>query len=170
MPIDDPISEARRQWIAHGWESSADGMAMVTSISRAHQLLMERIEAVLRPHQLTFARFEILRVLAFTKHGALPMSKLGSRLQVHAASITSAVGRLEDQGYVERIQSDEDRRVVLASITDNGREAIEEATNTINTSVFGAPGLRDRDVVALVRLLTKYRIEAGDIPGKRTGL
>ena len=44
----DPISEAHRQWVAHGWPGAADGMAMVTSVVRAHQLLMERIDAVLR--------------------------------------------------------------------------------------------------------------------------
>ena len=71
-PVADPISEARRQWIAHGWTDAADGMAMVTSLVRAHQLLMERIDAVLRPLDLSFARYEVLRLLAFTRSGAMP--------------------------------------------------------------------------------------------------
>eukprot|EP01032_Pedospumella_encystans_P009400 gene9401-biopygen7846 len=38
-------------------------MAMVTSLVRVQQLVMERIEAVLRPLDLTFARYEILMLL-----------------------------------------------------------------------------------------------------------
>lgn len=169
MPIDDPIAEARRQWVAHGWEAAAEGMAMVTSLTRVHQLQMERIDTVLRPFDLTFARFEILRVLAFTRHGALPMSKLGSRLQVHAASITSAVGRLEDQGYVERTPSPDDKRVVLATLTRSGRRVIEKATAEINAEVFAQPGLNERDTASLIRLLTRYRAAAGDLTGPRSG-
>lgn len=167
MPIDDPIAEARRQWVAHGWAPAAEGMAMVTSISRVNQLLMERIDGVLRPFDLTFARFELLRVLAFTKHGALPMARLGERLQVHAASITSAVSRLEEQGLVERTRSAADKRVVLATLTDEGRRVIDEATQWINDEIFEKPCLSERDAASLVRLLTAYRAASGDVPARR---
>ena len=66
---------------------------------------MARIDAVLRPHDLTFARFEVLRLLAFTRSGGLPMGRLGALLQVHPASVTSAVRRLEAQGFVEQFQT-----------------------------------------------------------------
>ncbi|WP_245916397.1 MarR family winged helix-turn-helix transcriptional regulator [Nocardioides gansuensis] len=156
----DPIREAHRQWVAHGWGSAADGMAMVTSVVRAHQLLMERIDAVLRPRDLSFARYEVLRVLSFTRTGELPMARLGSLLQVHPTSVTSAVARLEKQGYVVRTRSDADRRVVLAAITDAGREAVEEATVGLNSEVFEKPGIDD--VVTLTGLLAELRAAAGD--------
>src|SRR3954463_11024565 len=86
----DPIREAHRQWVRHGWADAADGMVMVTSLVRAQQLLMERIDAVLRPLELTFARYEVLRLLSFSSAGAMPMTRLGSLLQVHPTSGTSA--------------------------------------------------------------------------------
>lgn len=156
----DPIREARRQWVAHGWEEAADGMAMVTSLARAHQLLMERIDAVLRPRDLSFARYEVLRLLSFTRAGELPMARLGSLLQVHPTSVTSAVARLERQQYVVRTRSEADRRVVLAAITDAGREAVEEATVGLNSEVFEKPGLDD--VATLTSLLAELRAAAGD--------
>lgn len=158
----DPIQEARRQWRNHGWEAAADGMAMVTSLTRVQQLMSERIEAQLRPFGLTFARFEVLRLLAFTQSGAMPMTRLGSLLQVHATSVTSAVSRLVDQGYVERLRRDHDRRVILASLTPAGRRVVEEATEALNTEVFERPGLADDDVAALTRLLSQLRAQAGD--------
>jgi len=162
----DPIREAQRQWVAHGWQDAADGMAMVTSVVRVHQLLMERIDAVLRPLSLSFARYEILRLLSFTHAGALPMARLGSLLQVHPTSVTSAVDRLEKQGYVARSRSADDRRVVLAAITDAGREAVETATVGLNTEIFEKPGLPEPDqVTALTALLDQLRAAAGDTVG-----
>src|SRR3954454_20906286 len=120
-------------------------MAMVTSVVRVHQLLMERIDAVLRPHELTFARYEILRLLAFTRAGALPMTRLGSLLQVHPTSVTSAVDRLEKQGFVRRTRGESDRRVVLCAITDAGRAVVEKATEQLNREVFADPGIADGD-------------------------
>jgi DNA-binding MarR family transcriptional regulator len=162
MPELDPIREARRQWIRHGWDEAAPGMAMVTSLVRVHQLLMERIDAELRPHALTFARYEVLRLLSFTRTGALPMTRLGSLLQVHPTSVTSAVDRLEKQGFVRRSRGESDRRVVLCAITDTGRAVVEEATDGLNREVFARPGLSAGDLSALTGLLDSLRSEAGD--------
>src|SRR5664280_2570359 len=98
----DPITEAHRLWIEHGWQNAADGMAMVTAVMRVQQILLQRVDAVLRPFDLTFARYEFLMLLSFSRTGAMPMKRVGSRLQVHPTSVTSAVDRLESQGYVER--------------------------------------------------------------------
>lgn len=162
MPDSDPIAEAHRQWIAHDWSAAADGMALVTSVVRVNQLLNERIDGVLRPYGLTFARFEMLRVLAFTRRGEMPMSKLGSVLQVHPTSVTSAVQRLEAQGYARRTSSEQDGRVVLAAITAAGRKAIEEATLALNEAVFEQPGTAAKKVLPLVASLSEIRANLGD--------
>ena len=161
-PERDPIREAHAQWRRHGWEAAADGMAMVTSVVRVQQLLMERIEGVLRPLGLTFARYEVLRLLSFVQSGAMPMTRLGSLLQVHPTSVTSAVERLVNQGYVERLRREGDRRVVLASITDAGREVVERATAGLNAEVFAEPGLPGPDVARLTDLLGALRAALGD--------
>jgi DNA-binding MarR family transcriptional regulator len=158
----DPIREAHGQWLRHGWTDAADGMAMVTSVVRVQQLLMERIEAVLRPLDLTFARYEVLRLLSFTQSGSMPMTRLGSLLQVHPTSVTSAVERLVRQGYVERLRREHDRRVILASLTPAGRRVVEEATERLNSEVFEEPGLPADDVVQLTELLGALRASAGD--------
>lgn len=133
---DDPIELARRNWVAAGWASSADGMALVTSMMRVQQLFLGRIESVLRPHGLTFARFEVLRLLAFTRRGALPVGKIGERLQVHPASVTNAVQRLADAGLVERLPNPADGRSVLAAITPSGRALVERCTRLLNDAIF----------------------------------
>ena len=117
----DPIAEAERQWGAHGWPDQASGMAVVTSIMRLQQIFLARADAVLRPLGLTFARYEVLMLLSFSRHGALPLGKIGERLQVNAASVTNAVDRLEADGLVARRSNPDDGRGTLAGLTAAGR-------------------------------------------------
>lgn len=135
---------------------------MVTSIARVHQILTERIDAVLRPLDLTFARYEVLMVLSFTADGAMSMTRLGSLLQVHPSSVTSALDRLEKQGFAKRTRSESDGRIVLASITDAGREVIKSATQDLNKHVFESPGIASQQVVTITNILSEVRAGAGD--------
>ncbi len=158
----DPIDEARRQWIAHGWAAAADGMAAVTSIVRAQQIVLQRIDTVLRPLDLTFARYEILTLLSFTKQGRLPMTRMGALLQVHPTSVTSAVDRLESQRFVERLPHPTDRRAVLASITATGRSRAVAATDALNGQVFEQLGITESQTTQLHTVLRALRANAGD--------
>jgi DNA-binding MarR family transcriptional regulator len=96
--------------------------------------------ASLKPYCLTFAAYETLRLLAFARSGSLPMGKIGVRLMVHPAAVTNAVGKLEQRGLVRRQMSPDDRRVVLAVITDEGRALAEEATGALNRTVRAVVG------------------------------
>ncbi len=156
----DPIAEARRQWVRHGWGEAADGMAAATTIVRVNQIVTSQVAAALAPMGLTFARFEILRLLGFSRRGRLPMGKIGERLQVHPASVTSAVKRLERDGLVAREVDSADSRVVLASITDRGRTVLEPATHAIN-EVFGDLG-GDEELRLMTVMLNRIRAGAGD--------
>lgn len=158
----DPIAEARRHWESHGWTDAAPGMAAVTSVMRAQQILLARIDEELRTFGLTFARFELLRLLAFSSKGSLPLVVIGSRLQVHPTSVTSVVDRLEEQGLVRRTPHPTDRRVKLAELTDEGSQRVEDATERLNETVFSFPGLTVEEIEQLVTLLTRLRSEAGD--------
>jgi DNA-binding MarR family transcriptional regulator len=158
----DPIREAHRQWVAHGWADAADGMAVVTSIVRAQQILLARIDEELRGLDLTFARYELLMLLHFSRAGSLPLAKIGARLQVHPTSITSAVDRLERQYLVVREPHPTDRRTKLAVITDAGRERALEATSRLNANVFASPGISGEQADELVAILRSMRKAAGD--------
>ena len=158
----DPIGEARRQWEAHGWNESAPGMAAVTSVFRAQQIYLAKIDAVLRPLGLSFARYEVLMLLMFSRAGALPLSKVGARLQVHPTSVTNAVDRLEGQGLLRRIPHPTDKRTTLAEITGEGRALAVKATDAVNREVFRSPGLSEPQLDELVDVLRRLRAATGD--------
>jgi DNA-binding MarR family transcriptional regulator len=158
----DPIAEATRQWRAHGWEDAAPGMAAVTSVVRVQQIMLARVDEVLRPYELTFARYELLTLLFFSRSGALPLSRIGSRLQVHPASVTNAVDRCEAQGLVVRRPHPRDRRATLAELTPAGRDLVTKATASLNQDIFADLGLSRADVELLVDVLGRFRAGHGD--------
>lgn len=161
MPAEfDPIEESRKQWLAHGWADEADGMSLVTSVMRVHQLLLARVDRTLKPFALTFSRYEVLALLSFTRRGSLPMNKITKRLQVHATSTTNSVDRLEAAGLAARRPHPADGRTTLVEITETGRDLVARATAALNAEVFLSPGL---DRTSLRRLL-------GDLGALRTGL
>jgi DNA-binding MarR family transcriptional regulator len=161
----DPIDEARRQWQSHGWSDAASGMAAVTSIVRGNRIFVARIDALLRPYEITFARFELLTLLSFAKAEGLPMNKIGIRLQVHPTSVTSIVDRLEAQGFVGRLSHATDRRTTLIKILPPGHAVLKATTRLLNEQVFAQTGLTERELEKLIALLRKLRIVEGDFEG-----
>ena len=161
LPL-DPIEEAHRQWTTHGWGEVADGMAAVTSLVRAQQIVMARVDEALRPSGLTFSRYELLALLSFSKSGALPMAVASARLQVHPTSVTNTVDRLEAARLVKRVPHPSDRRATLIEITGAGRELVAQATRELNESVFARPGLPPERLHLLLQLLSEFRRSAGD--------
>jgi DNA-binding MarR family transcriptional regulator len=157
----DPIAEAERQWRANGWEAAAPGMAVVTSVMRAQQIFLHRIDTLLRPRRLTFARYEVLMLLLFSRRGSLPLGKIGTRLQVQAASVTNAIDRLEADGLVRRVPHETDGRTTLAEITQAGRRAAREATTLMN-GAFEDTGLSAKQLHSLFEVLRVLRAAEGD--------
>ncbi|MGO1884632.1 MAG: MarR family winged helix-turn-helix transcriptional regulator [Citricoccus sp.] len=158
----DPVAQAHQNWAGHGWAESADAMAAVTSLFRAQQILMARIDAVLRPLDLTFARFEMLTLLGFSRTGAMPLAKASSRLQVHPTSVTNTVERLGQAGLVERKPHPTDGRANLIAITPQGRDLALQAARELNREVFSDLGLPAGELTDLNRILGTLRFAAGD--------
>jgi DNA-binding MarR family transcriptional regulator len=123
---------------------------------------MARLNELLRPLGLTFPRYEALMLLSFTRAGALPLGKIGERLQVHRTSVTNIVDKLEADGLVRRVPHAEDRRATLAEITDAGRETARRATDALNAAAFGIDALGNDEQEAVTALLRALRVDAGD--------
>jgi DNA-binding MarR family transcriptional regulator len=162
----DPIEEARRNWRRHEW---GDGNAMVaaTSITRAHQIVLARINAALAPFGLTFSRFEVLALLFFARANSLPMGKIGARLQVHPTSVTSLVNRLVADGLVERTPHPTDRRTTLVRLTPAGRRLAPKCANALEAAGFGLDGLTPAEASDVTTVITSLRRSGGDWEPRR---
>ena len=156
----DPIAEARRHWDER-WPSGS-AMAAATSIMRAQQIVLARVDDALKPFDLTFARFEALVLLTFSRAGALPLGKMGERLMIHPTSVTNIVDRLEGQGLVRRVPHPTDRRTTLCEITDEGRARVESAAAAVAAADLGMAGLSGAELDELTELLVRFRRAVGD--------
>lgn len=156
----DPIDEAARQW-GERWPG-VPAMHAVTSLMRVQQLVLARLDAILKPHGLTFARYEALVLLAFSRDRQLSMSRIGERLMVHPTSATNIVQRLASQGFVERLPNPRDRRGTLARITVAGEAAMEAVTVQLRAERFGLGMLDAAELESLWEVLRGIRVAAGD--------
>ncbi|MFX4291709.1 MarR family winged helix-turn-helix transcriptional regulator [Streptomyces bohaiensis] len=156
----DPIARADELW-QRRW-GAAPPMAAITSIMRAHQILLAEVDATVRPFGLTFARYEALVLLTFSKAGELPMSKIGERLMVHPTSVTNTVDRLVRAGLATKRPNPNDGRGTLASITPKGREVCDRATAALMDSDFGLAAYDDEECREIFAMLRPLRVAAGD--------
>ncbi|GDY32392.1 MarR family winged helix-turn-helix transcriptional regulator [Gandjariella thermophila] len=156
----DPIARAAELWEQRVGPSTT--MAAVTSIMRVQQIIQSAVDTALRPHGLTFARYEALVLLCFSRRGSLPMRVMGERLQLHPTSVTNIVDRLEADGLVRRLPHPTDRRTTLVEITDAGRKLRAIATEAVTSIDFGLRGLTERQTRRLTELLARVRRATGD--------
>jgi DNA-binding MarR family transcriptional regulator len=162
-PLDlpfDPIARAAETWEGRFGDSRA--MAAVTAIMRVQQILLAQLDALLRPHGLTFARYEALVLLSFSRDGALPMRIIGERLMVHPTSVTNTIDRLEQQQLVVRKPNPRDGRGTLAEITAAGREVMRRATDDLMAAKFGMGDYSHEQLEDMFGLLRGLRVTAGD--------
>lgn len=162
-PLDfDPIEEARTQWSVRWDPDVSDAMAAATSIMRAQQVVLAAVDGALRPFGLTFARYEGLVLLSFSRQGTLPLGKMGKRLMIHPTSVTNIIDRLEQQALVRRIPHPTDGRTTLAEITAEGRRLAARATEAVNEVSFGLESLSKQDLQHLIRIIRRLRHSIGD--------
>ncbi|MEV1044866.1 MarR family transcriptional regulator [Streptomyces sp. NPDC049916] len=160
----DPIARADELW-RQRW-GPVPSMGAITSIMRAQQILLAEVDAVVKPYGLTFARYEALVLLTFSKAGELPMSKIGERLMVHPTSVTNTVDRLVRSGLVAKRPNPNDGRGTLASITDKGREVVEAATRDLVAVDFGLGVYDAEECAEIFALLRPLRVAAQDFEEK----
>ena len=157
----DLVAEARRNWVDNDL-GEVEAMVAATSLARSHQIVLGRINSALSQFSLTFSRYEALALLSFARNGSMAMARMGERLQVHPTSVTSTIDRLERDGLVTRSPHPDDRRATLATLTKDGRNLLNEATNALEQIRWGMGDVADSRLDDLNHELTSVRSSAGD--------
>ena len=98
-------------------EVAAELREAVAAFSAAQRRLRSRDT---KAGGLSYAQWHLLRQLA--ESDELPAGKLAAGADLTPASVTQMLDHLAEQGWVERVRSDSDRRVVLNRLTPAGRE------------------------------------------------
>lgn len=89
------------------------------------RLLRGEVE-VLRAAELTFAQYNVLRILRGAGRNGLSCREISERMVTRDSDITRLLDRLESRGWVERVRDARDRRVIVARITKKGVALLKE--------------------------------------------
>ena len=164
----DVVEASRRVWLERWNPEAASGMAVFTAILRSSQLLNDQVATVMRSHDLTFARYEVLTWLATDPESSLTLSWISKTLRIPPATVTNIIDRLEDDKLVRRVPHPSDARTTLAVITPRGQKAATDATRDLNSIVYEQIGLSERQRSQLVDLLAELRANGNEFDVDRS--
>ncbi|MBU5595412.1 MarR family transcriptional regulator [Amphibacillus sp. MSJ-3] len=93
-------------------------------LSKAYRSVSDRVVADIRKNNLNATEFAVLELLYHS--GDQPLQKIGDKILLASGSITYVVDKLEEKQYLKRTQCAKDRRITYASITDKGKELLND--------------------------------------------
>ena len=105
-------------------EISNSSVVIWEKISKAYDKMRRVQSKQMYGQNLTAPQFGVMEVL--NRLGSVPLKKISEELMVTGANITCVVDNLEKEEFVKRIPSKEDRRVILAELTQKGKEKLDE--------------------------------------------
>lgn len=113
-------------------QASATATECAMNLVLTADLLVKRIAALLQPLHLTPASGLALSILADAGE-PLPPNVIADRLIVSRATVTGLLDSLERRAYIRRQPHHSDRRMILAEITDAGRQAARDFRPIVHT-------------------------------------
>lgn len=131
------------------------------NLLRTVSVLTEPFDRLLKTHDISEAKYNVLRILRGAGGDGLPSLEIGTRMIQRLPDVTRIVDRLEADGFVRRARTTQDRRVVLVQITDKGTDLLKQLdrpVNELHRSQFAKLSRRELD--ELNRLLVKAREDA----------
>ena len=165
----DVVEASRRVWLERWDPEAASGMAVFTAILRSYQLLNDQVTNVMKSHDLSFARYEVLTWLATDPESSLTLSWISKTLRIPPATVTNIIDRLEDEKLVRRVPHPSDARTTLAVITPRGKRVAMDATQDLNATVYEQIGLSEPQRSRLLDLLAVLRVSGNEFDVDRSG-
>ncbi|CAM3474989.1 MULTISPECIES: MarR family winged helix-turn-helix transcriptional regulator [Saccharibacillus] len=101
----------------------AAALKLFVILSKAYKNVMDLAVKDMKKHGLSPSEFTILEVLYHK--GRFPLQQIGEKILITSGSVTYNIDKLEKRELLRRVPSPDDRRVIYAEITDQGRELFD---------------------------------------------
>lgn len=123
------------------------------ALRRAFLAVKRSLGEELARHGLTGAQFAVLTRIP---DEGIPLTQLAEASWSDPGNLTGIVDRLERDGLVQRQRSAEDRRVVLAKLTEQGRRVLDAVTPVHRAHIAQLfDGFAQQELVDLIALLDR---------------
>lgn len=124
----DPVDGIIGQWRGERPDLDVSPIAILGRVSRAEKLLAERMKAASASFGLERWGFDVLATLRRAgKPYRLTPTQLYGAMMLTSGAMTNRIDRLEEAGFVKRVEDPEDRRGILVSLTSRGLKTIDAA-------------------------------------------
>ena len=128
------------------------------NLSRTASAVGHTVEQHLRPYGLSPTQYNVLRILRGAGGNGLCQADIGDRLVAQGPDVPRILDRMEKAGWVKRERGTEDRRVVMASLTERGASVVEEVDEPLVQMMAGMfKGMTAEDIERLNDLLVAAR-------------
>ncbi len=135
-------------------EASTSSVVIWEKLSKAYDKMRRVQSKQMYGQNLTAPQFGVMEVL--NRLGPVPLKKVSEELMVTGANITCVVDNLEKEGFVKRIPSKEDRRVILAELTPTGKVKLDQIMPEYIQNMSAVTSvLNDNEQKELSKLLDK---------------
>ncbi len=146
------------------WLDDTERAAWLT-LTRGTGLLLDELEReLLVDHGLTLGDYGILAALSHAGCAGLRMSELADGALVSRSRLTHRVNRLEEEGLVQRVACETDRRGAFALLTEAGHRRLAAAapTHLAGLRTYFVQRLDRDELEALTAMLTKVLAGLGE--------
>ena len=128
------------------------------NLQRTADAAMRPVEAEIKKHGLSLTQYNVLRILRGAGEGGRTCGEVGDRLITRDPDITRLLDRMEKRQLIRRERQTNDRRVILAFITQHGLDLLKELDDLVPATTKRALGhLGERKLKELCRLLEQAR-------------
>jgi MarR family transcriptional regulator, 2-MHQ and catechol-resistance regulon repressor len=107
-----------------GAQEEVRALNVYIKLMRAANTIQSLVERRLNTLGLTENQFGSMEILYYL--GPQSQRDLGSKLFTSGGNITMVIDNLEKRSLVERVRSETDRRTIIVSLTEQGRQLIAE--------------------------------------------
>lgn len=127
-----------------------------TMLYQTMDVVGSQIKKVVTPYGLNTNEYEILKYIY--RNGDQPIQKIGEEIKVTSGSMTYLIDKLEKKGFVTRRPCASDRRILYGSLSESGRELVEELIPACSLSVNNILGdFSEEDLNIAMDILSKIK-------------
>jgi MarR family 2-MHQ and catechol resistance regulon transcriptional repressor len=130
---------------------------VIVNLRYTQHFLTQMQNSFMASYDLSMAQFNILRILRGSKH-PISIQSIKERMVEKSPNTTRLMDKLFEKGLIERSRGEKDKRVVLASISDNGRRLLGRIDVDPSVNALFSLKMTDTDAQILSDLLDKIRI------------
>ncbi|MCQ6559395.1 MarR family winged helix-turn-helix transcriptional regulator [Paenibacillus mendelii] len=132
-------------------------LKLMVVLSKAYKSITDRALQDIKSHGLSSSEFGIMEVL-YAK-GKFPIQQIGSKILISSGTMTYNIDKLEKRSLLRRVPCSEDRRVVYAELTDEGKDLFDRIfpmhSASIHKMLSSITSSQKHEAIALLKKLGK---------------